>query len=325
MSTLVTGASGFLGGALTRALAAGGRHARVLARATSDLRHLEGLGVEVVRGALEDRDVLFAAAEGARVVYHCAARSADWGTWEEFHAANVRGVRNLLDAATAAGSVERFVHVSTTDVYGYPRQACDETHPLVDTGLPYNRSKIQGEQAVWDCHRATGLPVTVIRPATIYGPRSKDVVAEFAALLRKRQMVLLDGGEARAGLIYVDNAVEAIIEAAGSPATVGKAYNLRDEGEQTWRDYVIALASGLGTAPPRFDLPAGLALGMARISETAYRALRVRRRPLLTRHAVYLLCRDQGYAIGAAQRDFGLRSRVGFGEGMDRTVAWLLG
>lgn len=322
MTTLVTGASGFLGGALARALADRGRQVRILARTTSDLRHLDGLPVEVVQGSLEEPGRLRLAVEGAEVVFHCAARSADWGRWEDFHGPNVRGVEHLLAAAVAAGSVARFVHISTTDVYGYPVEACDESHPLVDTGLHYNRSKVLGERAVWACHRVTGLPVTVVRPATIYGPRSKDAVGEIAGLLRKRQMVLLGHGAARAGLLYVDNAVDGIIEAAVSPLGEGRAYNLRDEGDQTWRDYVHALAARLGTPTPRIDLPVSLALGAGWLSEAVYGALRSRRRPLLTRHAVYLLGRDQDYAIEAARRDLGFRSRVSFAEGIDRSVAW---
>ena len=65
-------------------------------------------------------------------------------------------------------------------MYGYPRVPCDESAPMrQDVGLPYNRTKIQGEEAVWRAHREHGLPVTVVRPATIYGPRGKDFVVEM--------------------------------------------------------------------------------------------------------------------------------------------------
>jgi len=141
-------------------------------------------------------------------------------------------------------------------------------------------------------------------------------------LLLKKQMVLIDDGECPAGLLYVDNAVEGIIQAAESPQTVGQAYNLRDETNETWGEYVEALAWGLGTDPPWIKLPGTLALGLAAISEAVYSVLRVRSRPLLTRHAVYILIRDQGYLIGKAQRDFGFRSIVTFAEGVERSLAW---
>ena len=131
------------------------------------------------------------------------------------------GTQNLLDAAVRAGTVERFLHVSTTDVYGYPQAPCDENAPMHDAGLPYNRTKIQGEEAVWRAHREHGLPVTVVRPATIYGPRGKDFVVEIAKLLRQRVMVLIDGGRARGGFTYVDNVAEAMMQAALSPGSAG--------------------------------------------------------------------------------------------------------
>jgi len=322
MTALVTGASGFLGGALTQALVQRGEDVRILARKTSDLSSLENLPIDITYGDLEDQASLSSAVEGVRVVYHCAGLATDWAPWEAFYRTNVLGVQNLLAAVEEAGEVQRFLHISTSDVYGYPREACDETHPITDVGLPYNRSKCLGEQAVWDWYKKTGIPTSVIRPVSVYGPRSKDFVTEIADLLLKRQMVLIDGGECPAGLLYVDNAAEGIIQATESPHAVGQAYNLRDETNETWDEYIAALARGLGTDVPWIKLSGTLALGLAAISEAVYSVLHIQSRPLLTRHAVYVLIRNQGYLIGKAQRDFSFRSRVTFAEGVERSLAW---
>jgi nucleoside-diphosphate-sugar epimerase len=324
MTVLVTGASGFLGGALTRALVEKGEDVRILVRTTSDLRHLADLPIDLALGDLEDQASLRRAVHGVRIVYHCAGLATDWAPWESFYRANVTGVRNLLEAVQDVSKLERFLHISTSDVYGYPRQACDESHPITPINLPYARSKSLGETAVWEWESNTGLPVTVIRPVSIYGPRSKDFVTEIATLMLKRQMVLLDGGDCRAGLLYVDNAADGIIQAAESPHTVGEAYNLRDETDETWGHYTKALAEGLGTGLPWIRLSGRVALGLAAASEAVYRVLRVKSRPLLTRHAVYVFIRDQGYSIEKAQRDFGFRSRVSFREGVRRSLDWFL-
>ena len=323
MTVLVTGASGFLGNALTRALVLKGQKIRVLARQTSDLTHLSDLPIEVVFGSLEDTTSLKTACTNIEVIYHCAALSYDWGSWNAFYQANVLGVKNLLEATKEAGGIKRFLHISSTDVYGYPSKACDESYPLTDIGLPYNRSKGMGEKFVWDYYKDSGLPVTVIRPATIYGPRSKDLVIEIVRLLLKKQMVLINHGKSRAGLLYIDNAVEGIIQAAVSSNTIGKAYNLRDEGDETWEQYVNALADGLHTPHPWMHPPAGLALAIARVFESIYYLLRIRNRPLLTRHATYFSFRDQGYSICKAQQDFGFRSKTTFREGIEQTILWL--
>ena len=312
-----------MGGALTEALLREGQPVRILARPTSPIPSFAGGLVEVRRGSLEDAASLVAACAGVELIYHCAALASDWGPWEQFYQANVQGVENLLGAARTAGSVQRFIHISTTDVYGYPVAAVDETYPITDIGLPYNRSKGLGEKKVWEFAEATGLPVTVIRPATIYGPRSLSIVAGIAAVLRKKQMALVDGGHVAAGLLYIDNAVNGILQASRSPQTIGQAYNLRDEGAETWRQFVSVLASGMGVGQPWLNLPGAPALGLAQLYEIIYRGLGIRHRPLLTRHAVYLFCRTQGYAIKKAQQDFGFRSKIGFTEGMARTQSWL--
>jgi nucleoside-diphosphate-sugar epimerase len=323
VKALVTGATGFLGGALTHALIREGQEVRILARKTSHLHRLNELPVDIRYGSLEDRSSLVDLFEGIEFVYHCAALASDWGPWCDFYQANVQGVQNLLESAQEARALRRFVHISTTDVYGYPVEAVDETYPITDIGLPYNRSKGLGEKAVWDFYRRTGIPVSVIRPATIYGPRSLSIVVEIAALLHRKQMAFIDAGEVPAGLLYIDNAVEGILQAALSSRTIGEAYNLRDENNETWRQFIGALASGMGVGHPRINLPGKLALGIAHLLEMVYRVMGSRNRPILTRHATYVFCRNQGYSIKKAQQDFGFRSKINFDEGMERTLTWL--
>ncbi|EST35963.1 hypothetical protein N566_16930 [Streptomycetaceae bacterium MP113-05] len=320
---LVTGASGFIGGHLTRRLAERGHRVRVLVRAESDRSAFGDAAAEVVVGSIDDAAAVKRAVAGVTHVYNCAGMSADWGPWEGFRKANVEGARTVVEAAGEAGTVRRVLHVSTTDVYGYPKAPGDESSPLNDIGLPYNRSKILGERAVWSAAYHTGVPVTVVRPVSVYGPRSKDFVIEIANLLLQKQMVYVRKGAAPAGLLYVDNAVEGMIAAATAEETAGKAYNLRDPEQTTWRDYVEALAAGIGAKSPGLSLPSGVATAIATVSEKLYGAFRIDSRPVLTRHSVHLLNRDQSYGIERAQDDFGLKSPVDFEEGMRRTLEWL--
>src|SRR5882762_6785587 len=188
MSSLVTGASGFLGGRLAQMLHQQGEEVTILARPTSDLKHLATTPVRIVRGDLSDREALREAVQGVTHIFHCAACSTDWAPQQTYVAANIQGTQNLLDATQNARELQRFIHVSTTDIYGYPEIPCSEDHPFVDSGLPYNQTKGLGEAAVWKAHREHGLSTTIIRPATIYGPRGKDFTQEIATLLRQRLM-----------------------------------------------------------------------------------------------------------------------------------------
>jgi nucleoside-diphosphate-sugar epimerase len=323
MASLITGASGFLGGHLAETLVAQGEEVHVLVRPTSSMPHLSHLPVHPVIGDLGDPEALRRAVAPVSRIFHCAARSTDWAPWESFYAANVTGTENLLEAARAAPRLERFVHVSTTDVYGYPAIACDETQPTVDAGLPYNQTKRLGELAVWRAYREHGLPITIVRPATIYGPRGKDFTEEIAKLLRLRLMATVDSGRARGGFIYVCNVVDAMLQASTATTAIGEAYNLADGTDATWRRYVELLAAGLGLPNPWIDLNFDAAVMLAKVFEAVHRMLKLPGRPLLTRHAVNLLGIDQEFPTAKARRDFGFAPEVSLEEGIARSVAWI--
>ena len=273
----------------------------------------------MVRGGFFDAAALRRAVDGVSEIYHCAGCSTDWAPWRQFHEGNVLAVEALLGAARECSTLRRLVHVSTTDVYGYPECACSEDGPVRDVGLPYNRSKVMGERRVWE----SGLPVTIVRPASIYGPYGTAFTADFAAHLRAGSMAVIGGGRSRAGLAYVDNVAAGMMAAASSSNTVGKAYNLADGTGVTWRGYVDALAGALGVRRAWMNLPAGVAWGLARAMEAA--GGMGLGRPMLTRHAVRILSRDQEYPAARAREEFGYRAEVGFEEGVRRSAAWVLG
>jgi nucleoside-diphosphate-sugar epimerase len=322
MPVFVTGASGFLGGRLAQVLHARGEEVTILARKNADISHLLGLPIRIVRGDLSDPEFLRGAIRNSTRIYHCAACSTDWAKLETYRQANVAGTRNLLLAAQSADRLERFVHISTCDVYGYPKTPCDETHPMKDVGLPYNSTKCQGESAVWQAYQESGLPVAVLRPTTIYGPRGKDFTVDFAALLREGWMAYINSGKAPGGFAYVDNVVDAILLAGDRPQAVGHAFNVSDGTGATWAEYATRFAKALDCKPPRINLPFTVAMGVARAMEAPY-SHGLKGRPLLTRHAVYLLGVDQEYPIEKAKQLLGFTPKVGLHEGIQRSVEWL--
>jgi nucleoside-diphosphate-sugar epimerase len=322
MASLVTGASGFLGGRVVQLLVERGEEVAILSRANSDLRHLASLPLRVVRGDLSDPAALRDAVAGTAVVYHCAACSTDWAPRRTYEEANIQGTQNLLAAASESSSLRRFLHVSTTDIYGYPLTPCGEDQPAVDAGLPYNQTKILGEAAVWRAYRERGLPVTVVRPATIYGPRGKDFTQEIATLLRQRTMAYIDHGAVPGGFTYVDTVAEAMMAAAIHPNTVAQAYNISGGTGASWKEYVTLFAQQLGAPAPWIDLSFGTAMGLARAMEWGWGGMRLRARPLLTRHAVYLLARNQEFPIQKAIDGFGYSPKISLEEGIRRSVEW---
>ncbi len=323
IDALVTGATGFIGNHLLHSLLKAGKSVRVLVRPGKKCESLAGLPIEIMYGNLEDKLSVIAAAKGVKTIFNCAGLSSDWAATQKFYDANIAGVKNILDALEVSGA-NRLVHLSTSDVYGYPKTACSEDYGIHNIGLPYNRSKVEGEEEIWKAVKTRNLPVTVFRPASVYGPRSMEWVAEIGKLMLKKDMVLLSGGHARAGLIYVENLARIMIIAAESPIATGKSYNIRDTGNHSWKDFVDGLGQCFVDGSWSYsNIPAPLAYAVGYCMETVYGVLGIKSRPLLTRHAVNLLSKDQGFDISRVQQDLGFQSWISFEQGMELTRVWM--
>ncbi len=322
---LVTGATGFIGGHLTERLVRDGWRVRCLVRPTSDTSHLDS--VDLVVGDIEAPASLGQAVDGCRVVFHCAALVSDWATVDEITRVNVHGTQNLVSAAADA-SAERFVHFSTTDVYGYRgSETIDESYSPARFSNWYAATKLSAENAIRRAHEDHDLATVILRPATVYGPRSREVVGEIARALRKGNMLLIDGGRPIAGLLYGENLIDAALLAADHPAAAGQAFNVTDGIELTWRQFTDDLAHGLGYPAARWSLPFWLANSLATGLEHGYRLLRrtagVTMRPLLSRQAVHVLGNDQRFSTEKIRRDLGWAPRVSYAEGLAATLEWL--
>jgi ornithine--oxo-acid transaminase len=327
---LVSGATGFIGGHLVQRLVREGLQVRCLVRADSDtslLDGLDGLDVEIAVGDLTDAGSLTRAAEGCRHVFHCGALVSDWATAEEIRRINVGGTRNLLQASVDA-SVQRFIHFSSTDVYGHPGgTAIGESYTATRFRNWYSETKLAAEAEVRRVGRAHELEAVILRPATVYGPRSTDVIGGIARAIRDGTMLLIDSGRAVAGLSYVDNLIDAAILALHHEAAPGQAFNVTDGLAVTWKQFVDGLAEGLGCSPVRWSLPYWMANSIGVSLEHGYRLLRrathVSTAPLLSRQAVQVLGTNQDFSNRKARELLGWEPRVAYEAGLEATLAWL--
>ena len=306
---LLTGATGFIGGHLAQRLVADGYQVRCLVRQDSDTSLLDRLGVELAIGDLTSPRSLTRAAAGCNYVLHCGALVSDWATTREISEINERGTRDLVGASVAA-SVRRFVHFSTTDVYGYPGHAAvEENFSSTRFRNWYAETKLAAEREVRHGAEQHGLPSVILRPATVYGPRSTEVVGEIARAMRRGNMVLVDRGRAVAGLCYVENLVDAAVLALRHDSASGEAFNVTDGLDVTWKQFTDDLAHGLGFPQVRWSVPYWLAHGLGTSCETGYRALRRATRvstpPLLSRQAVNVLGSDQDFSNRKARELLG--------------------
>jgi nucleoside-diphosphate-sugar epimerase len=324
---LITGATGFIGGHLAQRLVRQGHAVRCLVRESSDTSRLEQLGVETVLGDLAGARSLAHAAQDCDFVFHCGALVSDWATRQEIAAINVGGTRRLLEACVAA-RVRRLIHFSTTDVYGYPGAAAiEEAHATTRFRNWYAQTKRDAEAEVRREEGASTLETVILRPATVYGPGSRDVVGEIARAIEGRHMLLIDRGRAVAGLCYVENLIDAAVLALRHPAAPGAAFNVSDGLGITWREFTDDLAAGLGCPKARWSLPYSVAALVGFSLEHGYRLLRrttgLSIPPLLSRQAVQVLGRDQDFSNRKLRETLGWEPRVDYAAGLAATLSWL--
>ena len=182
MKALVTGAGGFIGSHICRALLEKDDKVRGLFLPGEEAGDLEVEGVEVARGDITRPPTLKGCTRDCDVVYHCAARVLDWGPRRLFTETIVDGTRNLLDESL--GQVKRFVYLSSIAAYGlkYHNKDCTEDAPLRRVGIPYGDCKAEAEEICRSYHNKEGLEVTIIRPSNVFGPTSvwvRDVLDAF--------------------------------------------------------------------------------------------------------------------------------------------------
>jgi nucleoside-diphosphate-sugar epimerase len=321
--TLVTGATGFIGGHLARRLrAAGNGPVRLLVRDAARVPADLAAGTEIVAGDLNDPVSIMTAVRGADCIFHCAANVATWDTPGRYRVANVDGVATLLAAIRAqCPQPVRYVHLSTMDVYGFPAAPCDEDAPLPQSGFGYGDSKREGEALVRAAAREWGLRQTILRPGNVIGPGS-HFIEGIGRQLRGGVMLTIDGGRAHAGLTPVDLVVDAMLWAADAPVALGRCYNLRGPEDLDWAYFVSELRAGIGGRGRVVNLPFAVAQALAVAAETLHRGVRARREPLLHRLLVRMFGRTCGHSPARFFADRGNAAIPATATAMRQSIAW---
>jgi len=321
MRVLVTGATGFLGSYIAEQLASKGHTVRCLVRPKSDKRRLESLaGVEFAPGSIEDKESLWGAVKGADAIVHSAGL-VKARTPAEFFATNAQGTKNLLEAAEAhAPGLQRFVYVSSLAAVG----PSADGKPVPDDAAPkpvthYGRSKLAGEQAVLAAKDR--MPVTVIRPPAIYGPRDREMLAFFTSI-KNGVLPVLGDGQNTLSLIYGSDCASACALAATSPGPSGRTYFVDDGAVHVWREALSEIELAMGKrAFLRFGLPMPVvslaALGSqlwGKVTNSAQMLTLDKMNELKQRHWV---CSGEG-----ARKELGWKPQVSWKQGVAECVRW---
>jgi dihydroflavonol-4-reductase len=319
--TLLTGATGFVGSAVARALNRAGFPVRTLVRRGSPRAHLGDLELEFVEGDLRDADSVGRAVDGVRYVFHVAA---DYRLWardpREIFTANVDGTRNLMQAALRAG-VERVVYTSSVATLGLRPDGtpADEANPLSEMqGIgAYKRSKIAAERLVEAMIARDGLPAIIVNPSTPVGPRdikptpTGRIVVEAAC---GRIPGFVDTG---LNLVHVDDVADGHL-AALERGGVGERYILGG-ANVTFADMLADIARLVGRKPPRLRIPRAAVMPIAYAAEALARF--TGREPFATVDGVRMAKHRMFFTAAKAERDLGYRARP-YIAGLQDAIQW---
>ncbi len=325
MNALVTGATGFLGRYVAEQLRARGDRVRALIR--RDSPPLDAIGVESVRGDLRDRKTVIDACRGIDAVFHVAGIAGVGVWWDDYYQTNVLGTRHIVEGCLTHG-VARLVYTSSPSVTfdGRDQLGVDESAPYPRRWLcHYPHSKALAEQAVLAANGRNGLLTCALRPHLIWGPRDRNLIPRMLDRARRGRLCRVGDGTNRVDTIYVENAAAAHLRAADAlrpdSPVAGRAYFI-SQGEPVncwaWIDELLGLA---GLPPVRKSLSLRTAWAIGACCEAAYKLLRMRGEPPMTRFLAAQLATSHYFNIDRARRDFGYEPSISTAEGMRRLAA----
>lgn len=309
---LITGAGGFIGRHLVAAQAALGRDVVAL---DLDLSPLTPLPIRTLEGDVADPALQDRALDGTDTVFHLAAAHLSVSAGESVHwQVNVEALRSLVDRSRQAG-IRRFVHCSTVGVFGALRTLpADEDSPC-SPEYDYEKTKLEGEKLLLEAFQSHGFPVTILRPAWVYGPGCPRTEKLFRAIRRGR-FLLAGGGRTYRHSVYIRDMVDAFESAGNADAVLGKVIIIADDEAVTVRDLVLQVAHTVGASMPH-SVPYWLLHAAAAATETVFGW--AGKEPPFSTRSLRFFSGNTSFRTERARSLLGFRPRYGIAQGLRET------
>lgn len=309
---VITGATGFVGGALTRALVDAGHEVTALVRSTSNRFALAQLPVKFAVGDVTQPESLSGVFASAEIVVHAAGMLGQAGVAEsDYHQLHVAGTRNVLDAIAATGNQPRILYVSSPGVLGSitSKKPADETAPYAPSNV-YERSKAAAEQVVL----ASDLPIVIARPEFIYGPTDLHVLGLFRSIQRGVFFYIGDGHD-KCHPTYINDAVMGMLKVL-EQGRIGEIYHITGPRAVTFRELAVTIARHLGVRGRFPDVPRPVAMLGATLLE------KVLANPPLSRDGVAFFSESRHFSWYKALTELDYRPQYDLDLGIRETIAW---
>jgi nucleoside-diphosphate-sugar epimerase len=324
MKILVTGATGFLGGALARRLHKEGHTVLATGRNLKKGAELTKLGISFEPAELSDAAHMEQLCIEKDWIFHCAAFSSVWGARDTFWRCNVQGTQNLVTGALRQG-VKRFIHISSPSIYF---RFSDIENIGEDDPLPpkfinsYTASKYAAEEEI-AVGVQNGLPAIILRPRAIYGPGDTAIFPRIVRALEKGTLPIIGGGKNKTDVSYIDNVVESCLCAAKADVPLeGRAYNITDGEPILLWPMLTHICKELGFSIPTKKRSARILRWAARGLEVIHRRFTPEKEPILTEYSVGLLSCTCTLNIDRARTELGYTPLVSTEEGINRFLSW---
>ena len=325
---LVTGASGVVGGAVARGLVERGYNVRTLQRRELP-ESLRELGIEQVRGDINDEHVLMQACADVDRVVHAAARVDVTGPWEEFERVNVHGTAALLDAAARAG-VRGFVLVSSpsaahtgTALIGADADPADAVHARSH----YSRSKAMAEQLVLGrAADGSGMATVAIRPHLVWGPGDTQLTQRILDRARAGRLVVIGDGAALIDTTYIDNAADSIVAAVArvdEPDVRGRAFVVSNGQPRTVIEMITRIAMAAELPGPRARVPYPVARAAGHVLSAVWERAGKEGDPVITPFVAEQLATAHWFDQRATREALQWAPRIDIEEGFERLAEFL--
>lgn len=319
---LLTGGTGFLGSHLVDRLVALGHSIRVLVRSTSSLKyiqpHVESGKVDVIQCDLTDKQSLDAAIRNITWIYNCAACVGFYPTTEELRKVNVFGLKCLAEAAVQH-KIARFIHISSIGVYSWTDGPIHETTPIRPMNQ-YERTKAEGESILLQMHQQHGLPIIILQPSFIYGPRAKIGMRELFWYIRKPWLPLVDKGKHRLNMIYISDVIDALVHVKEINDAVGERFIIGHHDHPTYREIIRTASEILDIPTTRLSLPFRIVKPLAYLTQKL--GFTPKSNSIPYSEFLKYMNRDGVLNISKAKRMLDFDPKINLEEGLRRTVTW---